>query len=130
MNFSATASLLARLGLAAIFIMAGLSKISGYEGTAGYMDSMGVPGALLPVVIAVEVLGGIAIVIGLFTRLAAAGLTVFTVASALLFHFNLADQTQYLMFWKNIAIAGGFLLLVANGPGAYSVDAWRKTTDK
>ncbi|WP_296063340.1 DoxX family protein [uncultured Amphritea sp.] len=130
MNFSATASLLARLGLAAIFIMAGLSKISGYEGTAGYMDSMGVPGALLPVVIAVEVLGGIAIVIGLFTRLTAAGLTVFTVASALLFHFNLADQTQYLMFWKNIAIAGGFLLLVANGPGAYSVDAWRKTTAK
>jgi len=130
MNFSATASLIARLGLAAIFIMAGLSKISGYEGTAGYMDSMGVPGALLPVVIAVEVLGGIAIVIGLFTRLTAAGLTVFTVASALLFHFNLADQTQYLMFWKNIAIAGGFLLLVANGPGAYSVDAWRKTTAK
>ena len=126
MNYSASASLLARLGLAAIFIMAGLSKISGYEGTVGYMESMGVPGALLPAVIAVEVLGGIAIVIGLFARLAAAGLTVFTVASALLFHFNLADQTQFIMFWKNIVIAGGFLLLVANGPGAYSVDAWRK----
>jgi len=126
MNFSASASLLARLGLAAIFIMAGLSKISGYEGTVGYMESMGVPGALLPAVIAVEVLGGIAIVIGLFTRLAALGLAVFSIASALLFHFNLADQTQFVMFWKNIAIAGGFLLLVANGPGAYSVDAWRK----
>ena len=126
MNFSASASLLARLGLAAIFIMAGLSKISGYEGTVGYMESMGVPGVLLPAVIAVEVLGGIAIVIGLFTRLAALGLAVFSIASALLFHFNLADQTQFVMFWKNIAIAGGFLLLVANGPGAYSVDAWRK----
>ena len=126
MNYSASASLLARLGLAAIFIMAGLSKISGYEGTVGYMESMGVPGALLPAVIAVEVLGGIAIVIGLFTRLAALGLAVFSIASALLFHFNLADQTQFIMFWKNIVIAGGFLLLVANGPGAYSVDAWRK----
>ncbi|UTW04132.1 DoxX family protein [Amphritea atlantica] len=126
MNFSASASLLARLGLAAIFIMAGLSKISGYEGTVGYMESMGVPGALLPAVIAVEVLGGMAIVIGLFTRLAALGLAVFSIASALIFHFNLADQTQFVMFWKNIAIAGGFLLLVANGPGAYSVDAWRK----
>jgi len=123
MNYSATLSLFARIGLAAIFILAGLNKIGGYEGTMGYMESMGVPGALLPAVIALEVLGGIAILIGLLTRLAAFGLAVFSIAAAVLFHFNFADQMQFILFMKNIAIAGGFLLLMANGPGAYSVDA-------
>jgi len=123
MNYSATLSLFARIGLAAIFILAGLNKIGGYEGTVGYMESMGVPGALLPAVIALEVLGGIAILIGLLTRLAAFGLAVFSIAAAVLFHFNFADQMQFILFMKNIAIAGGFLLLMANGPGAYSVDA-------
>jgi len=123
MNYSATLSLLARIGLAAIFIMAGLNKIGGYEGTAGYMESMGVPSILLPAVIALEVLGGIAIVVGFLTRLAAFGLTVFSIAAALLFHFNFADQMQFILFWKNIAIAGGFMLLMANGAGALSVDA-------
>lgn len=125
MNYSASTSLLARLGLAAIFILAGLSKISGYDGTVGYMESVGVPGALLPAVIALEILGGLAIVIGFLTRLAAFGLATFSIVSALLFHFNLADQMQFILFAKNIAIAGGFLLLIANGAGAYSVDAWR-----
>jgi putative oxidoreductase len=123
MNYSATLSLFARIGLAAIFILAGLNKIGGYEGTMGYMESMGVPGALLPAVIALEVLGGIAILIGLLTRLAAFGLAAFSIAAAVLFHFNFADQMQFILFMKNIAIAGGFLLLMANGPGAYSVDA-------
>lgn len=123
MNYSATLSLLARIGLAAIFIMAGLNKIGGYEGTAGYMESMGVPAILLPAVIALEVLGGIAIVVGFLTRFAAFGLAVFSIASALLFHFNLADQMQFILFWKNVAIAGGFMLLMANGAGAFSVDA-------
>ncbi|MEH6577703.1 MAG: DoxX family protein [Amphritea sp.] len=123
MNFSVTLSLLARLGLAVIFIMAGLSKIGGYEGTVAYMESMGVPGMLLPAVIALEVLGGAAIVVGFLTRLAAFGLAVFCILTALLFHFNLNDQMQFILFWKNIAITGGFLLLMANGAGAYSVDA-------
>ncbi|WP_432472577.1 DoxX family protein [Amphritea sp. HPY] len=123
MNYSATLSLLARIGLASIFIMAGLNKIGGYEGTAGYMESMGVPSILLPAVIALEVLGGIAIVAGFLTRLAAFGLAVFSLAAALLFHLNFADQMQFILFWKNIAIAGGFMLLMASGAGAFSVDA-------
>ncbi|MBN0988029.1 DoxX family protein [Amphritea pacifica] len=126
MNFSAVLSLLARFGLAAVFIIAGWGKIGGYEGTVGYMESMGVPGILLPVVIALELLGGIAIVVGFMTRWVAAALALFSIATALIFHSNFAEQVQFIMFMKNFAIAGGFLLLVANGAGCYSLDAWSK----
>lgn len=116
-------ALLGRVMIAAIFVSAGWSKIGGgYSGTQGYMQSMGVSGALLPLVIAVELGGGIAIVVGLFTRLAALGLGVFSVASALIFHAA-ADPMQQIMFMKNIALAGGFLFLVAYGAGRFSVDA-------
>ncbi len=115
-------ALAGRLLIAAIFIAAGWSKIGGYAGTQGYMESQGVPGALLPLVIAMEVGGGIAIVAGLLTRLAALGLAVFSVASALIFH-TAADPMQQIMFMKNLAIAGGFLALVAFGPGRISLDA-------
>ncbi len=126
-NLNNLAELLGRILLATIFVLAGLNKISGYEGTAAYMASQGVPGGLLPLVIALEVGGGIAIVVGLFTRLTALALAGFSIASALLFHFNLADQTQFIMFFKNLAMAGGFLVLLANGPGAWSLDARRQT---
>lgn len=114
--------LVGRVLIAAIFIAAGWSKIGGYEGTQGYMESQGVPGALLPLVIALELGGGIAVVAGLFTRLAALGLAVFSVASALIFH-TAADPMQQIMFMKNLAIAGGFLFLVGFGPGRISLDA-------
>ena len=116
-------SLLGRIGLSLIFIISGWGKIAGYAATQGYMESVGVPGALLPLVIALELGGGLAIVAGVFTRWFALGLAAFSIASALLFHFHLADQMQAIMFWKNFAIAGGFLLLAANGPGPLSVDA-------
>ncbi len=115
-------TLLGRLAIAAIFVFAGASKISGYEGTAAYMEAMGVPALLLPVVIALELGGGIAIILGWKTRIAAFLLAGFSVLSALLFHFDFADQTQFIMFWKNIAIAGGFLFLVADGAGALALD--------
>ncbi len=115
--------LLARLLLAHIFLLAGYSKISGYAGTQGYMESMGVPGALLPLVIALEIGGGLALVLGFLTRLAALGLALFCVASALIFHSNFAEQMQMILFMKNLAMAGGFLLLVAHGAGAISLDA-------
>lgn len=118
-------SLLGRVGLALIFVAAGYSKIGGYDGTAAYMDSMGVPGALLPLVILLELGGGLAIMAGLFTKPIALALAVFSVASAVIFHSNMADQVQSIMFMKNIALAGGFLLLVANGPGAWSLDEKR-----
>jgi len=111
-----------RVLIAIMFVMSGLSKISGYAGTQGYMESVGVPGILLPLVIALEVAGGIAIIVGWQTRLTALALAGFCVISAVMFHANFGDQIQMIMFMKNIAIAGGFLFLVANGPGAYALD--------
>ncbi|MDP2562844.1 DoxX family protein [Psychrobium sp. 1_MG-2023] len=111
-----------RLFLATIFFMSGLSKISSYAGTQGYMEAMGVPGMLLPIVIALEVLGGLAIIVGWQTKLVATALAGFSVISAVIFHADFSDQMQMGMFMKNIAIAGGFLMLVAQGPGAYALD--------
>ncbi len=114
--------LVARVFLGHIFILAGFSKIGAYAGTQGYMDAMGVPGILLPLVILLEVGGGLAIVAGWKTKWAAIALAVFSVVSAAIFHNNFGDQTQMIMFMKNIAIAGGFLLLAVHGGGAYSLD--------
>ena len=115
-------SLIARILLAHIFILAGMNKIMGYAGTQSYMEMMGVPGMLLPLVILLEVGGGIAIVVGWQTRWMSYALAAFTVISAIIFHSNLADQTQMIMFMKNFAIAGGFLLLAEHGAGAFSLD--------
>lgn len=117
-------SLLGRFGLSLIFLISGWGKLAGYAATQGYMESVGVPGALLPLVIALELAGGLAILAGAFTRWFALGLAAFSIASALIFHFDLADQVQAIMFWKNFAIAGGFLMLAANGAGALSMDAF------
>jgi putative oxidoreductase len=119
-----TADLAGRILLAAMFLLAGVGKISGYAGTQGYMESMGVPGALLPLVIALEVLGAIAIIVGYRTRLAAFALAGFTLAAGFIFHGS-DDQMQQIMLLKNVAVAGGFLLLVARGAGAWSLDARR-----
>lgn len=118
-----SADLSGRILIATIFLLAGLNKISGYEATAAYMASQGVPGGLLPLVILLEVGGAIAIILGLFTRLTALALAGFCVASAVLFHANLADQGEFISFFKNLGLAGGFLFLVAHGPGAWSLDA-------
>ena len=114
-----------RILIAAIFILSGYGKIGGYAGTQGYMESMGVPGMLLPLVILTELGGGILIVLGLWTRLAALALAGFSIVAALLFHRNFGDQMQMILFLKNFAMAGGFLFLVAHGAGAFSLDARR-----
>ena len=119
-------NLTGRIFIAAIFLMAGIGKLgAGYAGTQGYMESMGVPGILLPLVIALEIGGAILVIAGLWTRLAALALAGFTVVSAVLFHADFSDQMQMIMFMKNFAIAGGFLFLAANGAGAWSLDARR-----
>jgi len=115
-------SLIARILLAHIFILAGANKIMGYAGTQGYMESVGVPGMLLPLVILVEVGAGLAMLVGWQTRWAAYALAGFTVLSALIFHSNLGEQIQMIMFMKNFAIAGGLLLLAEHGAGAFSLD--------
>jgi len=111
-----------RVLIALIFVVAGYGKIGGYEATQGYMTAMGVPGGLLPLVIVLELGGGILLVLGLFTRYVALALAGFSILSAILFHGNIADQMQQIMFMKNLAIAGGFLFLVANGAGKISLD--------
>ncbi|WP_333614842.1 DoxX family protein [Psychrobacter sp.] len=111
-----------RLLLSMIFIFSGFTKITGYAATQGYMESMGVPGMLLPLVIAVELLGGIAILLGFKARLVALLMAGFSIASALLFHQFWIDESQMNPFMKNIAMAGGFLMIFAHGPGAYSID--------
>ncbi|MEJ2392366.1 MAG: DoxX family protein [Gammaproteobacteria bacterium] len=116
------ADLAGRLLLAIIFLIAGVGKITAYAGTAAYMASMGVPGALLPLVIVTELVGGIAIVLGYHTRVVAFLLAGFTLLAGAIFHHDFANQIQMLMFLKDLAIAGGFLLLVVNGAGAWSLD--------
>lgn len=118
--------LLGRVGLVAIFLLAGVSKIQAYDGSAAYMASAGIPGELLPLVILFEIGSALAILLGYQTRLCALAVAGFTLLTALMFHNNLADQMQFLMFWKNVAIAGGFLVLAANGAGHYSLDARRR----
>jgi putative oxidoreductase len=121
-HFQDLAAPIGRILLALMFVLAGLNKISGYSGMQGYMDSMGVPGALLPLVIALEVVGGLALMLGWHTRLTAFLLAGFTLLATLIFHSNLGDQTQMLFFMKNLSIAGGLLLVVAHGAGPYSID--------
>ena len=111
-----------RILLAALFLLSGLGKIGSYTATAAYMSSVGVPAALLPLVIASEVGGAISIIVGWKTRVTAFLLAAFTLLTAFIFHNNFADQIQMLMFLKNVSIAGGFLLLVANGAGPLSID--------
>jgi len=114
-----------RVLLSVLFLGSGLGKIGGYAATAAYMSALGVPGALLPLVIATEVGGALAIIVGWNTRVVAFLLAGFTLLAAFILHNNFADQIQAIMFLKNVSIAGGFLLLVANGAGPLSVDARR-----
>lgn len=112
-----------RVLIAAIFVISGIGKIGAYAGTQAFMASMGVPGALLPLVIAFEIGAGLAVIVGFQARSAAFLLAGFSLVTAVLFHGNLGDQMQAILFWKNVAIAGGFLFVVANGAGAWSIDA-------
>lgn len=119
--------LVARILLALIFIMAGLGKFADIGGTAGYIGSVGLPAATLLAWLSAifETVGGLAILIGFRTREAAWALAAFCVVSALLFHNNFADQMQMIMFMKNLAMAGGFLVLSVAGPMSLSLDARR-----
>ena len=116
-------ALLARAMLAYIFILEGAAKITSYAGVVDYMQAAGVDGRLLPLVILTELGGGLLVLFGLFTRWAAIALTGYCLLTALFFHMG-ADQA--IQFNKNIAMAGGFLALAVLGPGAWSLDGWRR----
>ncbi len=111
-----------RILIALIFIIAGAGKLADPAGTAGYMQSAGVPTLLLWPTIALELLGGIAIVLGFQTRIISYLLAIFCVATAVLFHMDFSNQMQQILFLKNLAIAGGFLLLASSGATALSID--------
>jgi putative oxidoreductase len=124
---SSVTILLGRILLAVIFLLSGFGKLTAIAGTAGYFGSLGLP---LPTVTAIvvgliELLGGLAILVGFQTRTVAWVLAVFTIATGLVAHMNWADQMQMINFLKNLAITGGFIVLASSGAGAYSIDAKR-----
>ncbi|WP_160151915.1 DoxX family protein [Microbulbifer sp. ALW1] len=120
-----------RILISVIFIIAGYGKIAGYAGTQEYMAAAGVPGFLLPLVILLELGGGLAILFGFFTRWVALAFAAFCVISAWMFHNVPGDQMQQILFMKNLAIAGGFLFLACTGAGKFSFDhAMAKVKEK
>jgi putative oxidoreductase len=122
-NYSNTVNVIGRVLLSVMFILAGISKLGdGYAGTQAYMAAMGVSPALLPWVIITEVGAGITLLLGAFTRISAVLLAGFTLLAAFLFHANLADQVQSILFMKNLAIAGGLLMVTSLGAGRFSID--------
>lgn len=125
--FASYAAVIGRALLVTIYLLSGWSKLAAPADTIGYIASAGLPfpevayaGAVF-----VEVAVALALIAGYQTRLAAAVIAVFSLVTAFGFHFNLADQNQFIHFFKNLAIAGGLLQIVAYGGGALSVDAWR-----
>jgi len=120
------AALVGRLLLAALFLLEGWSKLRGYGPAAAYMERFSVPGLLLPAVIAMELGGGLLVAVGWQTRCAALALAIFCIVAALMFHTNFAVRNEVLHFEKNLAIAGGLLVLAAFGPGRFSLDGRRR----
>ena len=125
-------SLVGRILLAALFLPAGIGKLTGFAGTVGYITSVGLPLPQVAAAIAlvVEIVGGIALITGFGTRFAALALAVFTVVASVFFHNYWAvpaeqQMIQQLMFFKNIAVVGGLLTLAAWGAGSWSLDARR-----
>ena len=126
-------SLAGRLLFALLFLPAGISKLTGFAGTVGYISSVGLPAPTLAAAFALslEIIGGLALVLGAGTRIAALALALFTLVASFLFHNFWAvpeaqQFVQQLMFFKNIAVVGGLLSVAAWGAGAWSVDARRK----
>ena len=113
---------LGRVLLASLFIISGVSKLFAYAGTQAYMESVGLPGALLPAVIAFEIIAPLALVFGFYSRFAAFLLAGFSLVTAVVFHNNIADQIQFILLMKNVSIAGGLLLVVSQGPGVLSAN--------
>jgi putative oxidoreductase len=114
----------ARVLMAQIFIISGWGKLMGVSATEGLFAKLGIPmvGIVVPLVILVELGGGLALLLGFKTRWVAAVLAAFTLVSALIAHSNFADQMQMINFMKNVAITGGLLLFVKYGAGAPSID--------
>ncbi|HLZ77836.1 MAG TPA: DoxX family protein [Sphingomonas sp.] len=116
-----------RVALSAIFVLSGLSKLAAPAATLGYIQSAGLPIPQLAFALAVliELGGGLALIAGYRTRIVATVLALFSVVTAFAFHHDLADQNQFIHFFKNISMAGGLLQVIAFGAGGWSLDARR-----
>jgi putative oxidoreductase len=121
------ATLVARVFLSILFILAGFSKLTAISGTAGYFAGLGLPVPTVTAVLVglVEFFGGLAILVGFQTRIAAAIVALFTIGATLVAHMNFAEGMNALMAQKNLAIAGGLILLALQGAGSISIDAKR-----
>ena len=115
-------NLIARIFISSVFLIAGINKINQYEGTVQWMESFGVPGILIIPAIILEVIGSILIIVGYQTRITATIFSIFCISLAFIFHSDFSNQMQIVSFFKNLALAGGFLFLVVNGPGKISLD--------
>ena len=116
------ADLVGRILISALFLLNGIFKINNYEGTIGWMEGFGMPGILLIPAIILEIVGPVLIIIGYKTKLAAGLLSLFCISTAIVFHNDFANQMQFTSFLKNIALAGGFLILFVNGAKGFSLD--------
>ena len=113
---------LGRIFLSTLFLIEGTNKIFNYEETIQYMESFGVPGYLAIPAIILEILFPLLLIIGYQTKIAALVMMIFTIVVAIIFHTNFDDQMQFITFFKDIAIAGGFIIIFVNGAGKFSVD--------
>ena len=114
--------LVGRVFISLIFLLSGINKIGNYDGTVGWMESIGMPGIFLIPAIILEIAAPILIMIGYKVKISAALLSVFCVATAIIFHSDFSDQMQFISFMKNIGLAGGFLFIVVNGAKDFSLD--------
>ena len=113
---------LGRIFLSTLFLIEGTNKIFNYEGTIQYMENFGVPEYLAIPAIILEILFPLLLIIGYQTKIAALVMMIFTIVVAIIFHTNFDDQMQFITFFKDIAIAGGFIIIFVNGAGKFSVD--------
>ena len=114
--------LIGRIFISLVFLLSGFNKIGNYEGTVDWMESFGMPGIFLIPAIILEVGAPILIIIGYKVKISAALLSLFCIATAVIFHNDFTNQMQFISFMKNIALAGGFLFLVVNGAKDFSLD--------
>ncbi|MBU3585891.1 DoxX family protein [Polynucleobacter sp. AM-26B4] len=131
-TYQNTLNLLGRLLIVALFLPAGLSKVTGFDGTVGYFTSLGMFLPTLAVIIAIiaEVAGGLALLVGFKTRIVAILLAVFTLAATIIGHAYWAAPAdaafiQQLLFFKNIAVIGGLMVLASSGAGKFSIDGFK-----
>jgi len=114
--------LIGRVFISLVFLLSGFNKIGNYEETVGWMESLGMPGIFLIPAIALEIIAPMSIIIGYKVKISAALLSLFCIATAIIFHNDFSNQMQFISFMKNIGLAGGFLFLAINGAKDFSLD--------